>query len=92
MLLLLFAMALKDAQQTQTQHDRNEWAMYQRMQADQESISDIWRPTAKLVSDYQKVRSCYVRFHLYRTPNCDIELTEVEKDLGNLDVAQAEGR
>jgi hypothetical protein len=94
MLLLLFAMALKDTQQkqTQTQHDRNEWAMYQRMQADQASISDIWRPTAKLMSDYDKARSCYVRFHLYKTPNCDIELTQVEKDLGNVDVAQAEGR
>jgi hypothetical protein len=66
--------------------------MYQRMQADQASISDIWRPTAKLVSDYQKARSCYVRFHLFKTPNCDIELTEFEKDLGNVDVAQADRR
>jgi hypothetical protein len=40
MLLLLFAMALTDTQRTQTQHDRNEWAMYQRMQADQALISD----------------------------------------------------
>jgi hypothetical protein len=92
MLLLFFAIALKDAQPTQAQHDRNEWAMYQRMQADQESISKIWRPAAKLVSDYKKVRSCYVNFHLYKTPNCDAELTQVERDLGDVDVAQAEGR
>jgi hypothetical protein len=88
MLLPFFALAHTDAQQSR--HDRDEWVMSQRIEAAQETISDIWRPNAKLVSDYKKVRVCYTEFHLHQAPNCNAELAIVEGDLGNLEVARAE--
>jgi hypothetical protein len=87
MLLLFFAFALTDAQQAQ--HDRIELAMYHRIQADQETISDIWRPDARLMADYKKARTCYTDFHLYRATDCDAQLRKVESDLGNVEVARA---
>jgi hypothetical protein len=87
MLLLFFAIALTDAQQAQ--HDRTEWAMAQRIQADQATMSDIWRPDARLVSDYRQARNCYTKFHLYKVPNCNAELAKVDSDLGNVEVARA---
>ena len=74
--LLLFAITLTNARQAQ--HDRTELAMYQRIQADQETISDIWRPDARLMSDYKKARACYTNFHLYRAPDCDTQLRQVK--------------
>jgi hypothetical protein len=85
MLLLFFAISLTNGQQAL--HDRTELAMYQRIQADQETISDIWRPDARLVSDYKKAQSCYTKFHLYKVPDCDAQLRQVESDLGNVEVA-----
>lgn len=87
MLLLFLAMALTDAQQGQ--HDREESKIAHRIQAEQEAISDIWRPNAKLVSDYRRAQSCYSRFHLYKIPNCDAPLAQVETDLGDLETARA---
>jgi len=46
MLLLFLAMTLTEAQQAK--HDANEWAIYQRMQSNEATIADIWRPNAKL--------------------------------------------
>jgi hypothetical protein len=87
MLLLFFATAWTPAQQAQ--HDRTELAIYQRIQADQETISDIWQPDAKLIADYKKARTCYTNFHLYRVTDCDAQLRQVESDLGNVEVAKA---
>jgi hypothetical protein len=87
MLLLFFALALTDAQQAQ--HDRTELKMYQRIQADQETISDIWQPDARLLADYKKARACYTNFHLYRVRDCDAQRRRVQSDLGNVEVAKA---
>lgn len=99
MLLLFLAMTLTDAQQVQ--HDANERRIYQRLQADQAGIADMWTPAAKmhlfrqnstLSVDYRKAQRCYVRFHLYKATSCDAELAGVERDLGNLEVARAGSR
>jgi hypothetical protein len=90
MLLFILAMALTDAQQAQ--HDNTEWAIYQRIKADEAAISEIWHPNAKLLLDYRKARGCYVRLHVYRVADCDVELAQVDRDLGNVDVARADGR
>jgi hypothetical protein len=86
----MIAMALTDAQQAQ--HDNTEWAVYQRLKAEDEAIAEIWHPQLKLVSDYRKARSCYVKLHLYRTDNCNVELLQVDRDLGSIEVARSEGR
>jgi hypothetical protein len=87
MLVLFLAIAFTDTQQAQ--HDRTERAMYQRIQADQETISDIWQPNARLVSDYKKARACYTDFHLYRVLNCDAQLAQVDSDLGKVEIVKA---
>jgi hypothetical protein len=46
MLLLFFAMLLTNAQQAH--HTRTELAMYQRIQADETTVDDIWHPNARL--------------------------------------------
>jgi len=86
MLLLFLAMSLTNTQQAQ--HDRTELAMYQRLQDDQARIADIWRPSAKLVSDLSKARVCYTKFHLYKAPNCETQLSQVDRDLGKVELAQ----
>lgn len=90
MLLLMIAMALTDAQQAQ--HDNTEWAVYQRLKADDQTIAEIWHPQFKLVSDYRKARSCYIKLHLYRTDSCNVELLQVDRDLGRKEVARSDGR
>jgi hypothetical protein len=90
MFLFALAMALTEAQQAK--HDANEWAIYQQMQADESTIADIWRPGAKLVSDDHKLRKCYVQFHLYRAANCNAELTQLDHDLGEEEVARTKDR
>jgi hypothetical protein len=86
MLLLFLAMSLTDPQQAQ--HDRTELAMYRRLQADQALIADIWRPSAKLFKDLTKARACYTKFHLYKAPNCEAELSQMDRDLGEIELAQ----
>jgi hypothetical protein len=86
MLLLFLAMSLTDPQQAQ--HDRTELAMYQRLQDDQARIADIWRPSARLVKDLSKARACYTKFHLYKAPNCEAELSQMDRDLGEIELAQ----
>jgi hypothetical protein len=90
MLLLFLSMALTSAQQAQ--HDQTEWAMYQRMQADQAVITDLWRPNARLLADYHKAQKCYVQFHLYRVMDCQAALAKVDQDLGEVETAQAAER
>lgn len=90
MLLLFLAISFTNAQQTQ--HDNTEWAIYRRIKADEATISEIWRPQAKLLADYRKARSCYVKFHLYQSNSCDAELAQVDRDLGDVEMAQAVGR
>jgi hypothetical protein len=87
MLLLFLAMALTNAQQAQ--HDRTELTMYERLQADQALIADIWHPSARLVADLRKARACYTRFHLYKAPNCETELSRMDRDLGEVELAQS---
>ena len=89
MLLLFFAMAFTDKQQAQ--HDRIELAMYQRIQADQAKIADIWHPSARLVTDLRKARACYTKFHLYEVPNCETELSQMDRDIGEVELAQSHG-
>lgn len=83
-------MALTNAQQAR--HDADEWKIYQRMQSDEATIADIWRPDAKLISDDRKLRKCYVQFHLYRAADCNAELTQVDHDLGEEEVARTKDR
>jgi hypothetical protein len=87
MLLLFLAMSLTNSQQAQ--HDRTELAMYQRLQADQALIADIWHPSARLVADLRKARACYTKFHLYKGPNCETELSQMDRDLGEIELAQS---
>jgi hypothetical protein len=87
MLLLFIAMSLTNAQQAQ--HDRTELAMYQRLQADQALIAEIWHPSARLLADLRKARGCYTRFHLYKAPNCETELAQMDRDLGEVELAQS---
>jgi hypothetical protein len=85
MLLLFLSMALSNAQQLK--YDVAEWRMHQRVQAGKEAIADIWRPRKNLLADYRKTQRCYVRFHLYKTTSCDVELLHVDGDLGDVDMA-----
>jgi hypothetical protein len=87
MLLLFVSMALTNTQQAQ--HDRTELAIYRRMQAEQAVIADMWRPDARLLADYHKAQKCYVHFHLYRVKDCQAALTRVDRDLGEVETAQA---
>jgi hypothetical protein len=87
MLLLILVMALTDAQQAQ--HDRDEWKIAHRIQAEHDALSNIWRPDVRLVSDFRKAQSCYKRFHLYKVTTCDAPLAQVETDLGDLEIARA---
>jgi hypothetical protein len=86
MLLLFLAVSLTNSQQAK--HDQTELAMYQRLQADQALIADIWHPSAKLVVDLRKARACYTKFHLYKGSNCDTELSQMDRDLGEVELAQ----
>jgi hypothetical protein len=87
MLLLFFAMSLTRAQQAQ--HDRTDFEMYQRIQADQALIADIWHPSANLLADLTKASACYTKFHLYKGPNCDGELSQMDRDLGEVQLRKA---
>jgi hypothetical protein len=87
MLSLFFAMLLTNAQQAQ--HDRTEFAMYQHIQADQDVMADIWHPSGRLVADMRKARACYTKFHLYKASNCDPELSQMDRDLGEVELAQS---
>lgn len=84
---LLCAMALTDSQQAH--HDTIERAIYERIEADRAAISDIWQPSRRLLADYTKAQTCYVKFHLYRAPKCDTDLAQVERELGKVEMAQA---
>ncbi len=88
MFLLFISMALTPKQQRQ--HDITEWNIYHQMRTEEDAIADIWRPSAKLLADYRSAKSCYVRFHLYQTPDCSVELRRVEADLG--DVERTDGQ
>jgi hypothetical protein len=90
MLVLLFAMALTDAQQAQ--HDEIERATYERIEGDRAAISDVWQPSRRLLADYTKAQTRYVRLHLYRVPNCDTALAQVEVDLGKVEMPKARHR
>lgn len=90
MLFVCLMMALTDSQQAR--HENIERALYQRIQMDRATISDIWHPRPRLLSDYSKAQNCYVKYHLYRVPNCDGELAEVDQDLRDGKVTRSEGR
>jgi hypothetical protein len=90
MLFVCLMMALTDSQQAH--HDNVERAMYQRIEMDEAMISDIWHPSPRLISDYSKAQNCYVKYHLYRIPNCDGELAQVDQDLRDAEITRSEGR
>jgi hypothetical protein len=87
MLLLFLTISLTNSQQAQ--HDRTEFAIYQRLQADQALIADIWHPSARLVTDLRKAHGCYTRFHLYKASDCETELSQMDRDLGAVELAQS---
>ena len=88
MFFLYFVIALTDSQQMH--HDDTERAIYQRIEASKETISYIWRPNMKLLSDYEKARRCYIKFHLYKVINCDAELAQVDADLEHMEPARSD--
>jgi hypothetical protein len=45
-----------------------------------------------LLADYRKAHTCDVQFHLYRATDCNAELTKVDSDLGDLEIARASSR
>jgi hypothetical protein len=63
--------------------------IHERVQSDRSAISDIWQPNRRLLADYTKAQTCYVKCHLYRAPNCDTDLAQVERDLEKVEMAQA---
>jgi hypothetical protein len=82
MIALVLAAALTQAQQQK--HDADEYAMYQRLQAIDEKVWQIWRPDSKLLSDQRAARRCYTNFHLQKVEGCDAEFDKVEQDLGKV--------
>jgi hypothetical protein len=78
-LTLILAAALTQAQQQK--HDAIELALYARMQAAENAVAEIWRPSPKLLSDYRAARRCYVQFHLYKADGCTEEFDRVDHDL-----------
>lgn len=79
-LTLVLAAALTEAQQQK--HDAIELELYTRMQADENAVAEVWRPSTKLLSDYRAARRCYVNFHLYKVESCKEEFDQVDHDLG----------
>jgi hypothetical protein len=63
--------------------------IHERVQSDRSAISDIWQLNRRLLADYTKAQTCYVKCHLYRAPNCDTDLAQVERDLEKVEMAQA---
>jgi hypothetical protein len=88
MMLILFAAVLLTGKQ-QAQHDKAEFVIYQRIQADQVLVDDIWHPNARLVADLRRARTCYTKVHLYKAQNCDNELSQMDRDLGEVELAQS---
>lgn len=78
-LSIILAAALTQTQQQK--HDAIELALFTRMQADENKVAEIWRPSPKLLSDYRAARRCYVQFHLYRVEGCTGEFDRVDQDL-----------
>jgi hypothetical protein len=89
-MLLLLVLTLSNKQQAR--HDSNEWKMSQELQADEAVIASMWRPPSKLLADYGKAKKCYVQFHLYKAQGCDHEFQEVERELGEVEMARTEER
>ena len=81
-LSFILAVALTEAQQKQ--HDKIELDLYTRMQADENKVDEIWRPSPKLLSDYRAARRCYVQFHLYKVESCTEQFDQVDRDLGRV--------
>ena len=79
MLILAFFLAL--TAQQQAQHDATELAMFNRLQAQTNAVFEQDHPSRKTVSDYNKVRKCYTKFHLYKTKSCEAQLSQVDRDL-----------
>lgn len=75
MTVFLFALFLSSAQQAR--HDAAELAMYQKLQAYQRAIDDIWQPNPEVLSAQRTARQCYTDFHLYKVDSCDKELATV---------------
>lgn len=82
MLILVLAAALTTAQQQK--HDAAELSYYSRMQAEENAVYEIWRPSSRLLSDYRAARRCYVQFHLYKVESCDAEFSRVDRDLSGI--------
>lgn len=81
-LTLVLAAALTETQQQK--HDAIELELYTRMQADENKVAEIWRPSPKLLSDYRAARRCYVQFHLYKVDGCTEEFDRVDRDMARV--------
>lgn len=88
MIPLLLAMLITDPKPLtdakQAKHDQAELAMSVKLHEDQDAVADLWRPSAKLLSDYRAARRCYVQFHLYKVDGCEDEFKKVDDDLSRI--------
>lgn len=58
-----------------------EWTMQHELFGYRDQIADIWRPSKRLVNDYQAASNCYTKFHLGRVTTCRKQLDKVRADL-----------
>jgi hypothetical protein len=79
-LLLAIVMSMP-AHFDQARHDLTELRIGNELRVDKDAIELMWRPSRKLVQEYEKAYGCYVRFHLYRVRDCDQELVKVSDRL-----------
>jgi hypothetical protein len=77
-MILLFSLLISlPTHFDQAQHDLTELRIGNELRVDKDAIELMWRPSRKLVREYEKAYGCYVRFHLYRERDCDPELIKV---------------
>lgn len=89
-LLLFLALSMTG----QAHHDAIERQISAHLERQHDAILDLWpRASHRLLSDFQKARDCYVRFHLQKVASCDTTLSAVDQELGKeLDAADAASR
>jgi hypothetical protein len=73
MISLLLAVALS--------HEQVEQDLYARLQAAQETILFLPRPTKTMFRDWGAAHRCYVKFHRYKTEGCEAFFGKLEEDL-----------
>lgn len=79
MIALLLAIALTDSQQAI--HDDMERKMRAELVSAREVIELWWRPSKRVLRDYDNAEKCYSKFHLYKVKGCDAKLDALHRDL-----------